>query len=46
MNRYQARPIRGPQWAVAPTPSRWRVAAKALAVLLLLLSTGIERVTF
>lgn len=39
----QATP-RGPQWRLEPAPSRWRVALKALAVIALFLSCGVDKV--
>ena len=42
--RFQATP-RGPQWAVTPK-RRWRGWAQALCLLLVLVATGVDRVTF
>lgn len=44
MNRYQAHPRRGPQWAPEPRASRLRPWLYGLAWLVLLLAAGVNDV--
>jgi hypothetical protein len=44
VNRFQARPVRGPQWRPEPPQSRWRTIARVIAALAFFVALGVDDV--